>query len=289
MWYLAAPGQTVFPTSLASPSPYGQINLACRTSWRLIEPVATSVRTPDWSTIDDCYNAVHGITGAKWSLSVKIGADAPLWLYSASTPITCPASPVSSPTAEGTPGNGNLIAFPFIWATANMGDEYPDGSTQCVPIPWASNYLSQLNIFIGAVASHVAGYANPSLLDHVVVTGVNTQTAENIQPHCDTTGCGYSSSGGSVTDLDNWATIVGTGCTPSPGMCSQYYSKLGPAYDTIVGDWATAFSSPTFPSNLPVAAMFSDGPVFPFDTNNATGLELLNQLVADEGSRDRHE
>lgn len=74
-------------------------------------------------------------------------------------------------------------------------------------------------------------------------------------------------------------------CTASPGGCSAYYAKLGPAYDTIAGYWASAFATPAFSANVPLAAMFSNGANFPFDTDHTTGLELLNQLVTDEGSR----
>jgi hypothetical protein len=84
IFYLASLGATIFPTALPSPSPYGQINLACRTGWRYVEPMPTSSQTPDWTTIDQCQSAAHAI-GAKWSLSISIGANAPLWLHERSS------------------------------------------------------------------------------------------------------------------------------------------------------------------------------------------------------------
>jgi len=157
-------------------------------------------------------------------------------------------------------------------------------STQCIPIPWDTNYQSALNTFISAVHSHILALpGGVGQLDHVVVTGINYNTQENSQPHCNTSGCGYL--GGSNTDIINWEAIVhgrDPACTgtPPPAVCTtDYNNAVNTAYNTIIGYWGTDF--PT----THLASMFIDTAVFPFNSTSAIGLTLLNDVVSYSSTR----
>jgi hypothetical protein len=139
---------------------------------------------PDWSTIDSCEAAATNPSNhstAKWSLSIKIGADTPLWLYASSNPMvanSCTASPQSGETG---PGSSTLKALQVNW---QQSYEYTVGSTQCIPIPWDTDFQTKLNGFIRAASSHMHAMYPSHLPDHVVVTGINYFTQENVQPYC---------------------------------------------------------------------------------------------------------
>jgi hypothetical protein len=154
------------------------------------------------------------------------------------------------------------------------------GSTQCLPVPWDSNFQTDLKTFIQAVYNHIHNNYPSDLPDHVVVTGINYTTQENLQPNCTTSGCGY----GGNSDVSNWMTLmVGEGkCTTYSTCQSAYNGLLEGAYTNIIGYWGG-----NFPSSVGLASMFVNSGVasFPFNNTTALGLDLLNKVVSYSSSR----
>jgi len=288
-YYLAGIGQAA-PYVLPNSATYGQVGLAARIGWRWIQPLKSGAYT--WTLIDGYQTAAHQANnnaGAPWSLSVTAGAYTPLWMFyptgQGSNPCTASTSGVS-PTEDGpqNPGTapiGALQAFQFNWQS---GFVYQNGTTQCLPLPWDNAYQTAWQTLINAIAAHVGPYgqiATDPLLDHVVLTGVNSTTQENSLPSCSTAGatCGI----GGVSDVQEWENIIaaipdtctGNSLALCPGFDSStatdYTSRIQAAYTTIAGYWATAFPTKKY------ATDYVDGAAFPFNSYpSVTGLKFLN-------------
>ena len=253
LYYLSSFAQTANFSPLVTTS-HGALNVACRTGWRIIQPTSG---TPVWTSIDACQAAAYSV-GMKWSLSIKIGADTPLWMFN----NTCTATPQSG---ESAPGSGTMNAETFTW---NQNFEYTNGSTQCLPVPWEAGFLSSLNAFIQLVAAHAGPngtIGTDPKLDHVVVTGLNSITQENLQP--------YQAS--DLTQWEHWLSVDGMQCSGLPSACPQYNAAIVGAYNTIIADWGTAFTN-----SVGLASMYVDQPSFPFNTTNNFAQSLMQQLIA---------
>lgn len=238
IYYLGSLGQTTgFKTTTKA---YGSIGIAGRIGWRYIQPKDSAHF--DWTTIDAVQSAAQK-ANVHWSLSIKAGADVPLWLYN----NTCNAAPQIGETG---PGTGTLQAFPFLW---NQNYEYRNNSVQCVAIPWDPAFQAAWGSFVKAVA---ARYSADPLLDHVVVAGMNYITQENSQPH-------------SPADLTAWTNILSS----QKHTTADYQSLVQNAYTNMTNLWASDFP------HQGLATMFIDGPGFPFVRNTSLELSLLNQVV----------
>lgn len=197
---------------------------------------------------------------------------------------SCTASTVGVLPAETGPGSGTLKAFQFKWPTTATF-EYTAGSTQCVPIPWDTDYKAKLKAFIQAVWTHINGYVPSYPPDHVVVTGINSTTQENLQPYCTpaSSTCGID---GVHSDVDNWVTLMisESKCTDYTSCASAYKGLVEGAYTDVIGYWG---GTGGFPSSVNLASMFVNSGIasFPFNTTTTLGLALLNEVVTFSSAR----
>jgi hypothetical protein len=86
VYYLGGLAQTSFPTLPNNPT-YGQINLACRTGWRFIQPSPCSGATCTWDSIDQCEARLRTARARSGRYRSKSGR---MCLYGCSRPPALP-------------------------------------------------------------------------------------------------------------------------------------------------------------------------------------------------------